>query len=358
VARLLTHLTREDVFARPVYPSVVLEVRLPRGSDGDDEAAQGERLLATALLGKLLKTPGLSGRLGLTFVLSAEDAERSAADLDSVLEAARRHRGVTFRLERDDEESPAYESLHLDVGAVALNVPVILGLHETTELGDLGTAMEGPAHLALEALREKYWFLRRSAPQTLKGILAQLPGGTETEINVTGHGGQVLLWGLPHAISLLEARGVIADGTGVEALEALLSGLDYHLGSDHGDVELYLTIGGLTDRSVRTRFLTAMEDGFPGAIGLELQCAARETAADSCSLPIQGPLLGEENLALLTRRFIRRLTRGLPLPVQGADEVTNGAWLGRLMEKTGLINFELEERGEQMEVQEALFDAV
>ncbi len=358
VDRLLTHLTREDVFARPVFPSVVLEVRLPQESEADADAAVGERLLATALLGKLLKTPGLSGRLGLTFVLGQHDADRSTADLDGVLKAARRHRGVTFRLDREDNSSLSPDNLTLDVGAVALNVPVILGLHETEELGDLGAAMEGPAHLALEALREKYWFLRRSAPQTLKGILAQLPGGTETVINVTGHGGQILLWGLPHALSLLEGRGLVTDGTGVAALEALLGGLDYHMGSDDGDVEIGTTIGGLTDRAVRTRFLSVMEDGFPGSIGLEMQCAARETPADSCSLPLKGPLLGEANRSLLTRHFTQRLTRGLPLPVQGADEVTNGAWLGRLMTQTGLVSFELEERGEQIEVQEALFDAV
>jgi hypothetical protein len=46
------------------------------------------------------------------------------------------------------------------------------------------------------------------------------------------------------------------------------------------------------------------------------------------------------------------------LPVQGVDEVTNGAWLARLMEGTGLVRFELEEKGGQVEVQESLFDAV
>lgn len=357
VGRLLSHLTREDVFARPVYPSVVLEVRLPSASATADEVTLRERQLANALLSRLMKTPRLSGRLGLTFVLAADDAARWP-DLDQVLEAARRHRGVSFRLERPGATQPQPGNLTLDVGAVALNIPVILGLHDTAAIGDIGTAMEGPAHLALEALHEKYWFLRRSAPQTLKGILAQLPGGESTVIDVTGHGGQLLLWGLPHAISLLQGRGLVTDGTGVEALSALLGGLDYHLGSDHGDVELQPTIGGLADRDVRTGFLKVMQEGFPGAIGLELECAARETSATSCTFPLPSPLLSDATLELLSGRFTRRLVQGLPLPVQGSDEVINGAWLARVFAQTTLASFELEERGEQVEVQEGLFEAV
>jgi hypothetical protein len=204
---------------------------------------------------------------------------------------------------------------------------------------------------------EKYWFLRKSAPETLRGLLARLPGGENTRIESTGQGAQLLLWGLPHALRFLEGRGVITADQGPETLARIFSYVEYLAGEEHENIRLEMTIGGVSERNVRQRFLRATEALAMQLALPELTLVLAESLQGLPTLPLITPLADARNAPVMQGGFLARFGRGLPLPARGEDEIANGLWLRELFEKTRLAYLELEERAEVFEVQESLFEA-
>ncbi|MCB9833261.1 MAG: hypothetical protein H6807_12385 [Planctomycetes bacterium] len=363
VQRLLDHLTRVDVFGRPVFPPLCLDVSL-EGADFADRERAGATL-SSALLDELERRPGLGGRLGIVFSLRANEPFDwpESEVLGKLLTAARRHRGLGLRLVRGDEALDATgrpldrDRLQLDVGACALNLPYALALADVRDESEITAALDGPLRLAIEAMFEKYWFLRKSAPETLRGLVARLPGGESTRIDGTGQGAQLLLWGLPHALRFLEGRGVITADQGPEILARIFSYVEYLAGEEHENIRLEMTLGGVAERKVRHRFLKANQALAMQLALPELTLVQAESLQGLPTLPLVTPLTDPRNAPVLEGGFLARFGRGLPLPARGEDEIANGLWLRQLFEKTRLAYLELEERAEIFEVQESLFDA-
>lgn len=344
VQRLFDQLNRVDVFGRPIYPPLVLEVGLDEGS----------LPLAEALIGALETPAANTTRLGVEFVISSDEWPDSAL-VDRVLRVVRRHRESAVRLASAEAGAAAPNQVLLDIGAVGVNVPLALVLADVQSLDDVSAALSGPAGLAVDALFEKYWFLRRASPETLRGLMARLPGGDGLRIDSAGQGGHLLLWGLPQALAYLEAIGVSRVDERATVLARLLSFVDYVAGEDREAVRLDLAIGGVEDRAVRSRLLNACTEAAEILESRALSSALTTVPHDAPTLPLAPPLTDEANAPVLGGRFLERLGVGLPLPARGDDEIINAMWLKQLVAGSKLAWFQLEERGEPFEVQESLF---
>ena len=68
-------------------------------------------------------------------------------------------------------------------------MPHALALAGVHSVDEIGGALTASVSLAVSSLFEKYWFLRKSAPETLRGVIARLPGGREVRIESSGQGG-------------------------------------------------------------------------------------------------------------------------------------------------------------------------
>ena len=361
VDRLLDHLVRDDVFGRPIYPEVELEVVL---RDVDLESSDtADVTFADRLLDALLSTPRLVGRLRLSFVLEAAPPYRwpDSRRLTKLLTAARRHSGISLRLLRErnvgetDEADTRRESIVLDVGAVGINLPLVLAAAHAVDVDDAVVALDGPVRLAIETLYEKYWFLRRSSPQTLRGILSCLPGGSDVRIDGTGQCGRLRVWGLPQAVAWLDSPGAVGAASGAAIVARLLAAVDY-LATDGGGAErLAITVGGVEDGEVRRRFLEATHAHAETEASDRLRAALTDIPSHAPTLPLVSPLADEANHAVLRASFLERWTTGLPLPARGEDTVAGGVWLRGLFESTRLGLVEFEESGGALAVQEDLF---
>jgi hypothetical protein len=359
VRRLLDHLLRIDVRGRSVYPQVVLQIELsPEGAIAIDQRSERASWTAHALLDELEERSALRGRVGLEFLLEARPpyAWPESDVLARLVTAARRHRGVALRLRRREAlDVPSEKAVTLDVGAVAVNLPYVLARAKVRRIEDVAAALEPAIECALAALAERYWFLRRSAPETLRGVLANLAGGAELEIPSAGQRGQILLWGLPHAVQYLADLGEGKGDAAAQALARIIALVDYVVGEPREDAPLEVAIGGVAEKAVRRRFLEAS-----GALVAAMadEPAARALARvplDAPAFPIAAPILSATNRGVLASPALRRLGTGLPLPARGADELANGVWLRHLFESTKLEYFEMEEKPDAFEVQETLF---
>ncbi len=365
VNQLLDHLTRVDVFGRPVFSPVTLELELKGGSLSGGEQTQAEKL-SLLLLDRLESQSSLSGRLGLTFKIHA-GSDNAASPwpnsqvLDKLLIAARKHRGVGLELVRHDDQAVDLEpnnpnSVLLGVGAVAINVPYALALADVRNVDEITQALDGPLRLAIDAIFEKYWFLRRSAPETLKGLVARLASGSELAIEGTGQGAQIQLWGLAQGIKFLVGRGIISESEGPSVLARIFSYVEYMAGEEREQIRLEMSLGGVTDRKVRARLLSAT-DALAMQLGhAELTAALAQSLIGLPSLPLTTPVFGAENEPVLRGTFLRKFGRGLPIPTRGADDIANAEWLRQLFDSTDLAYVELEERAEIFEFQEQLFE--
>lgn len=366
VDRLLDQLLRDDVCGRPLLPALTLEVHL--GGEhledaGADDEARRVRLLADLLLDRLERRSALRGRLGVTFLLRARAPHHwpESETLSRLFRAARRHPGVAFRLLRGADEArlggsdEAPEQVVLDVGAAALNLPHALATADLESLDDVASAISGAMAVALEALSERFWFLRGAAPETLRGVIARLPGGRELRIASEGQGGTIRLWGLLQSARYLRAKGLIEAGQEPEALTRIFSCLDYLAGEPRDDARLRIRLGGLRERRLRERFFHVTDSLAARRADRELMRALEAEEDGLATLPLVSPLHAEQNRRFLESKFLGRLGPGLALPARGDDELATGAWLTRLFENTALSYFELESGAELIEVQEPLF---
>lgn len=341
--RLIELLGRVDVFGRPLYPPLTLQV-----------AVSGEALLLTeALVAALEKSTVDEALLAVEFVFDATEWPDSKL-VDRVLRLVRRRQTSAVRVVTA-EEAPAADRVVLEVGSVGINVPMALALADVRSLDDVAAALSGPAGLAVEALFEKYWFLRRASPETLRGLMARLNGGSRLRIDAAGQGGHLLLWGLPQALVYLENVGVADPADRPAVLSRLLSFIDYVAGEDREAVRLNLSIGGVEDRAVRSRLLAACTEAAEVLESESLASALTTVPYDAATFPLTSPLAADGNAPILKGRFLERLGPGLPLPARGEDEIVNAHWLRRLVESSQLSWFQLEERDEPFEVQESLF---
>ncbi len=366
VDRLLDQLLRDDVCGRPLLPALTLEVHL--GGEhledaGADDEARRVRLLADLLLDRLERRSALRGRLGVTFLLRARAPHQwpESETLSRLFRAARRHPGVAFRLLRDADEArlggsdEAPEQVVLDVGAAALNLPYALASAEVQSLDDVASAISGAMALSLDALSERFWFLRGAAPETLRGVIARLPGGRELRIASEGQGGTIRLWGLLQSARYLRAKGIIEPGEEPEVLTRIFSCLDYLAGEPRDEARLRIRLGGLRERRLRERFFHVTDGLAARRADRELMRALEADDDGLATLPLVSPLHADGNRRFLEAGFLRRLGPGLALPARGDDELATGAWLTRLFENTALNYFELESGAELIEVQEPLF---
>lgn len=355
---LIDRLSAVDVFGRPVFPRLDLEIELSPDASRADADPDRTHWLALGLLEELDQRAALRGRVGLVFKLSALPpyAWPESPILDALLRAARRHRGVALRLERRRIEPPTdNRAVRLDVAAVAVNVPFALAEARVRALEDVGPALAEVVGLAAEAVSEKYWFLRQSAPQTLRGLLANVDGGADLKIAGDGQRGCILMSGLAHAVELLVKTGVVAHDGRMHALGRILAYFDYALGEPGERRRLEWRLGGLDDRAARRRLFDAT-GVLAALLGDERTAAALAgVPEDAPALPLVSPLLSTANDEILRSAVTARLGAGLPLPARGSDEVVSGSWLRALFESTTLEYFEMEERADTFEVQERLF---
>ncbi|MEE9392405.1 MAG: ATP cone domain-containing protein [Planctomycetota bacterium] len=368
--RLLEHLLKVDVFGRPILPPLNLELHLTGdhlsapGAGSNLEAARVVRLLSETLLSELENRPKLAGRLGLSFLLSATPPYvwPESPVLDQLLTAARKHRGVSLRLLRHEDEVGqggglrAREAVRLEVGSVAINLPVALALQVSETFDDVTSALGGAVGLAVDALFEKYWFLRRSAPETLRGLLAHLPGGKGLRIEGAEQGARLELWGLPHAVAMLQAQGLIKPEEAPQALARILSCADYHAGEERENIQLDISIGGVVDRDAKRRLATAAQSHALRLGHMELASVLVREDVGAASLPLLSPLSSPENQVFFQSSALARMGAGLPLPARGDDAIANSGWLRRLFEGTALRYLELEERPDSEEFQGSLFE--
>ncbi|MFT7618002.1 MAG: hypothetical protein ACI97A_001641, partial [Planctomycetota bacterium] len=361
VDRLLDHLTRGDVFGRSVFPPVTLELELRGGSLDGEKETQAEKL-SMLLLDRLESHGALADRLGLTFSLRAQApfAWPDSDVLEKLLNATRNHRGVGLKLERetagDAEVTLNPNSVVLAVGSVAINLPYALALADVRNVDEITQALDGPLRLAIDAIFEKYWFLRRSAPETLKGLVARLATGDELAIEGTGQGAQIQLWGLAHALKFLIGRNVISEDEGPAVLAKIFSYVEYLAGEEHEQIRLDMSIGGVSERSIRSRFLQATDNLAMQLGHAELTAVLAQSLLGLPTLPLCSPIFDATNAPVLRGPFLKRFGRGLPLPTRGEDGITNSEWLRQLFERTDVSYVELEERAEIFEFQEKLFE--
>ncbi|MEZ6197639.1 MAG: ATP cone domain-containing protein [Planctomycetota bacterium] len=359
--RLVAELQRDDVHGRPLFPRVTLEVHLTGGHlEGGGEEGERVRLLARALLDRLEAEPALARRMGLVFVFGADGPWPDTDLLARLLHAARRSPGVALELLREPEEAGRGSrhrdprAVRLDVAAVAVNVPLALSLADVTRREELVRALESAFGLAVDALFEKYWYLRRSSPATLRGLLARLPGGEGLRLEGRDQAGRVLLWGLPQALRYLEARGISRREERAEVLGRILGAAEYFAGEERESIRLDVALGGVGERAVRDRLLAAAEAHARGGRDPELARALSEPIDEDATLPLAKGLLDPANAELLNSRIVERFGPGLELPTRGEDETSGGLWLERLFTSTGLRYLEFEKHRTVFERQESL----
>jgi ATP cone domain len=362
VGRLADHLERVDVYGGPIFPRITLEIHLTGDHlAGESEEAQRVRALARALLDHLQVQPKFGQRLGLVFVLSAVEPYDwpDSELLAQLLQAARSRPGVALELLRDRADAeegsrhPSRDAARLDVGAVAVNVPLALSLAEVSRPEEITRALSGAFGLATDALFEKYWFLRRSAPATLRGLMGRLPGGRDLEMQGASQAGRILFWGLPQAVRWLEARGVAQPSERAEILARILGAAEYFAGEERESIRLDVELGGVVERDVRDRLLAATERR--SGEDPHLAAVLAGFADDGSALPLGASLLDPVNAPLLASRHVERLGPGMELPARGEDEIAGGRWLGRLFETTNLRRLQFETDATYFERQESLF---
>lgn len=356
IKKILDALLRLDVFGRPMLAHVVLEVDIPARADDAVADADKKLEIARSLLEELRSRAALGGRMGLVFRMEAQPPFHwpESETLDLLLDAARRHRGVAIHLRRGTDPAATPRDVLLETGAVGVNLP--LAIVDAVDRGeDPMRAVATSIDFAVDGLAEKYWFLRRTAPQTLRGVLMHVLGGRELAMSNSGQSGQILLWGLPHAVEVMR-RGKESDrDERHRILSRILSAVEYQLGEPRDDVPLKFFVGGVVERTARRRLLDATSRFTAQSGNAYAAATLATTPEDAPALPVSAPILSEANAAILCAPMMARMSLGLPLPARGSDELTNSAWLRRLFEATRLEYFEMEEKPDLFEIQENLF---
>lgn len=314
---LLSSLEFTDAFGRAAGPS--LRLVLPLGWDAS--ASPARIALIEALVDALAETGGVLG----VCVDLVHVPERDPGTNDLVrraLELAGAWAGARLRFPRDGDPEFAPSDVHphplaIGVGRMALNLPLALTDTTTGGLTEALQDLEVVAEHARSAFLETYWSLRRTSEAGLQALVMALGGPERVAIPAQGQEVDLEVWGLHHALELLVARGVISSAARPEAAARILGFLDYFLQTDTDGVSFRVRLGGPSDRTVRARFLRALdawaERNDHPEVRATLEGAARERRHE-LTLPVVLPLLEGGNDTLLQASFASRVGPGLALP--------------------------------------------
>jgi hypothetical protein len=165
----------------------------------------------------------------------------------------------------------------------------------------------------------------------------QLFGGpSRVQVTADGQEADIDLWGLPTALGLLVARGLIPEAGRAEAAAKILSIVAFLTGEERDHLRLRPVIGGVRDRAVRRRLLDATTAAASrwGVDDLR-KLLAGEVLPDG-TLPVAAPLFADRNRPLLSGAAAERLGPRLALPAASMGGPLDAALVADLYAKTRL----------------------
>lgn len=338
-----------------------LRLALPLGTPRDFSARS--KAFVDAVIARLAAG---GGRFRLDLVYEPEFTPLESATLTDLLALAAREPGARLGIRRggapslDPRQAEDPFRLRIGLGRVGINLPLALIEAQDVPLTDALADLELLAGRCREAFRDRYWQQRGAARREgLQATVLRLGGPETVAVPAGGQEVDLEVWGLFHALEVLQRRGVIREAERPEASARILSFLDYHLGEEQEGSGFRVRLGGTLDRGVRRRFLGAFER-WTDLLDLgDLKEISREgEGRGDAVLPVVLPLLGGPNDALLKASFAERVGPGLALPFAAFQGEAPGALLDRLARETrlGLLTLRPPAAGEQVfELQEELF---
>lgn len=336
---LLLAVVPRDAFGRPVRPIAELVVPLA-GAAASPLGASGWAFV-TALLGRAARQkPDFRVRLAVgPGPVAAADLEIGLAAARGLLEA---HPETPFAFVREDDASPRPITtkypvpLRLSVGRVALNLPMCFMDVAGKSLAEAVPDLEEGVRRATEALFERLWIQRRGPAFGVHGLVQLFGGPSRVQVTADGQEADIDLWGLPTALGLLVARGLIPEAGRAEAAAKILSIVAFLTGEERDHLRLRPVIGGVRDRAVRRRLLDATTAAASrwGVDDLR-KLLAGEVLPDG-TLPVAAPLFADRNRPLLSGAAAERLGPGLALPAASMGGPLDAALVADLYAKTRL----------------------